>query len=64
MDNYRSLTAAHDQFIIWAKRHGSRFFLDKYALMYFTRRKRDLYKDLVSTVNIKDAGVKVKKIKL
>ena len=32
--------------------------------MHFIRKKRNLYRDLASTVNIEDQGVKVKKIKL
>ena len=41
-----------------------RFALDKYALIYFIRKKRDPIRNLVFTVNIKGAGVGVKKIKL
>ena len=63
-DNYRKLTAAHDRCIVWAKRHSTRFVFNKYALMYFTRKKRDPHRDLTSTVNIGGRGIKIEKIKL
>ena len=63
-DNYRRLTAAHNRCIVWAKRHGTRFTPDKYALMHFIRKKRDPYGDLASTVNIKGWGMEIKKTKL
>ena len=31
--------------------------------MHFIRKKRNLYRDLASTINIKDRGVKIKKNK-
>ena len=37
---------------------------NKYVLMYFIRRKRDSYRDLIFIVNIRGAEVEVKKIKL
>ena len=64
IDNYRKLIVAHNQCIVWAKRYGTQFIFNKYALIHFIRKKRDLYKDLASIVNIRDRGVKVKKIKL
>ena len=63
-DNYRKLTAVHNQCIAWAKRHSTQFTFNKYALMYFMRKKRDLHRDLAFTVNIRGRGVEVKKIKL
>ena len=56
--------AAHNQCIAWAKKYNTQFIFNKYALMHFTRKKRDPYKDLAFTVNIKDWGIKVKKTKL
>ena len=64
LNNYKRLTAAHNQCIIWAKRHSTRFTPNKYALIHFTRKKRNPHRDLASTVNIKGRGVKIKKIKL
>ena len=63
-DNYRKLTAAHNRCIVWAKKHNTQFILNKYALIYFIRKKRDPYGDLASTVNIEGWGVEIKKIKL
>ena len=63
-DNCRRLTAAHDRCIAWAKRHGARFSPEKYALMHFTRRRRDPDGDLASTVTVGGRGVEVEKTKL
>ena len=63
-DNYRQLTVAHNRCIVWAKRHSTKFLSNKYALMHFTRRKRDSGKNLLFTVNIRGLRVEVKKVKL
>ena len=63
-DNYRKLIAAHDRCIVWAKRHNTQSIFNKYVLMHFIRKKRGLYKNLTSTINIKGRGVEVKKTKL
>jgi hypothetical protein len=50
--NCQRLEAAHDRCIAWAKRYGAKFAPDKYQLIHFTRRRRDLNGDLASAIRI------------
>ena len=46
------------------KKYNTKFLSNKYALIYFIRRKRDSGKDLLFIINIRGLRVEVKKIKL
>ena len=47
-DDCQRLEAAHDRCIAWAKRYGAKFAPEKYQLINFIRRRRDLNGDLAS----------------
>ena len=46
------LELAYDKCITWAKRYRVAFSLEKYKLIYFTRKWRNPSRDLASTVRI------------
>ncbi len=48
--NCRRLTQAHEKCEAWAKRYGAKFAPDKYQLIHFTKRRKNV--DLTPTVTI------------
>ena len=50
--NCLQLELAHDKYITWVKRYRVAFSLEKYKLIYFTRKWQDPSRDLASTVRI------------
>jgi len=58
--NCHRLESAHSWCIAWAKWHETRFAPDKYQLIHFTRRQRNLNGDLMSTVRFNDQEVSMK----
>src|SRR6266480_2176867 len=59
-ENCKRLEEAHEKCIDWSRRHGLKFAPDKYKLIHFTRRRRDLNGDLASAIKIKGFSEEIK----
>ncbi len=59
-ENCTRLEEAHKKCMDWSRRHGLKFAPDKYKLIHFTRRRRDLTGDLASTIKIEGFSEEIK----